>query len=184
MAGAVIALVVSAFSSAILSGCAAYRWGEPPTGAASRPTLAGTIPSSATLFVPPPTNASFAPQIHVPLATALREALLRRGHAVASRKSADLLLDWEVIDYQQIRFSGTLNDSGRPRSLDLNLHLRVSLKDAKTGEALVRDREITARRRILSDSGLSEAERQAIPILAEDIARQIADLLITAPPKP
>lgn len=163
----------------LLTGCSGYQLGEPAAAPASSSSVA---PHPFSIYVPPPANSSFAPQVHAPLAIHLRESLLRRGLTLQAKNQADLLLFWEVTDYQQNRFSGTRTDTGRPRSIDLSLEVKAHIKHRQTGEQILPTKVFTARRRIISDSGLSEAQRQSLPTLADDLARQLADALVAAPP--
>ena len=62
-------------------------------------------------------------------------------------------------------------DTGRARKLNLALEATATLTDRRTGRVLFEHRPLHADRQIFTDSGQLQAEYDAVPLLAEQLAQ-------------
>ena len=65
----------------------------------------------------------------------------------------------------------------KPRDYALGMTAKLTVRDRGTGKILF-DREVSGRTTIRSGSDLASAERQAVPMLAEDLARNATSLIV------
>ncbi len=153
------ALALAALVS--LTGCGHYRLG---TG--SRPTF-------ASIYIAPVQNKADAPQATAVVSARLREAFLRDGRVAltAAPEEADALLVVTLTRYGRETLTALAADTGRARKLNLALEATATLTDRRTGRTLFERRPLHADRQIFTDSGQLQAEYDAVPLLAEQLAQ-------------
>ena len=173
-----LAIALTAVTMATLSGgCVSYRWGS------------GSALGFNTIYVKPARNNSFAPQAQTIVSTKVREALIRDGRVqvLANEADADAVLIINLSDYSRTPAARSSVDTQRARSLEIDLIAEISLYDQSTGEYRFQNRLIKEEtdvhignpfRSNLEDS-YQQAEFQAIPRLARDLARKIADEILS-----
>lgn len=165
----------------VLAGCQSYKLGHP-----------AELPF-ATIFVEPAQNQSFAPQAQALVSAKVRQAILRdsRVTLVADRAKADVTLAITLTDYQRIAASRDSNDTEVALDYDLTLQALLSLRDQNSGSYLFENRPVEARRQAFVNDvfapaaapdtqGFVQAEYQAMPGLADDLATAIANLVLGA----
>jgi len=164
---------------AFASGCRSYETGS-----------GGELPFE-TIYIRPVSNDSFAPQAHAVVSAQVRREFLRDGRVtlVAEEAEADAVLLILLSEYERETASRLSDDTVRARDFDLTLTGSVSLYDAKAGEFLFRNREIDDTATAFVDNplipdsedtqGFLQAEYQAMPRLARDLARKIADEVLS-----
>ncbi|MGJ3242938.1 MAG: LPS assembly lipoprotein LptE [Opitutales bacterium] len=148
---------------AVLGGCGHYRWGPPDD-----------LPFQS-VYVPPVTSRAIAPQTVVPTTEALRAEVARNPALTlaASADTADAVLEVHLVALRRERAARTRNVPDRLITVALFLEARATLGHPATGEVWFTDRSFTAEQRADTASGLTQAEYQAMPQLAADLARQI-----------
>lgn len=164
-----------------LSGCQSYKLGHP-----------AELPF-ASIFVEPAQNQSFAPQAQAIVSAKVRQAILRdsRVKLVSDREKADVVLQISLTDYQRIAATRDSRDTEVALDYDLTLHAQLSLRDQINGSYLFENRRVEARRRAFvkdifapaaapDTQGFVQAEYQAMPGLAEDLADAIANEVLGA----
>lgn len=159
---------VCAAALALLSGCAGYRLGpnadSPVTG--------------RTVQVVPFTNRTLEPRLADAVTAALRKELQRDGSArLATLEPGDIVLTGELIQYRRRELSFVPNDIATARDYRVQLTAHVTARERATGRVLL-DQDVTGYTLIRVGADLSGTERQALPLLAADLARQIKDLLV------
>jgi len=151
-----------------ISGCAGYRLG--PTS--------GQTAGEKMVQVTPFTNRTPEPRLGDAVTAALRKQLQRDGtHRLATRGAADIVVTGVLTRYYRRELSFAPNDIATARDYQLRLTARVSAREQRTGEVLF-DQPVTGYTLIRVGSDLASTERQALPLLAEDLARQITALLV------
>jgi len=154
---------------ALLSGgCAGYHLG-PSDG----------LPAGArTVFVKPFVNRTLEQRVSDDCTFAMRKELQRDGtYKLASEATANVELTGELIRYERFEISFLSTDTTTARDYRLNLTARVVARDRGTGKAIL-DREVTGHSLMRVGSDLPSAERQTMPLVATDLARQITALLV------
>ncbi len=153
--------------SVLLGGCAGYRLG--PTG--------GQTAGARSIQIQPFFNRTLEPRLGEAITTALRKEIQRDGtYTLASHADGDLVVSGDILSYQrgQISFLPTDITTGRDYRLTFTAH--VVVRDRITGRVVYED-DLTGATLMRAGDDLPSAERQTLPVLAEDLARQITAAL-------
>jgi hypothetical protein len=144
------------------AGCANYRLGT------------GSTLKFATLYVAPVTSEALLPQARVLVTTQLREALLRDGRVtlVDSPEQADATLTIILHSYNRSVAVSRTDDTGLARRFDVTLEALATLVDNRTKQPYFARRPLEAKRGVFTDSGLVPSEYEAMPLLAESLAKE------------
>lgn len=163
-----------------LVGCKSYQLGSP-----------AELPFK-TIYVKPVSNDSYAPQAQAILSSQIREAFIRDGRLqlVTSEESADSVLLVNLTEYRRNAASRSQNDTVVARDFDLYLTAKVSLFDQNQGDYYFENRELTERSNAYVENpyldasdpqaqDFLQAEYQAMPRITRDLARKIADEVLS-----
>jgi hypothetical protein len=154
--------------AAALAGCAGYRVG--PTN--------GLTAGSRSVQVNPFINKTREPRITEYLASSLRRQLQQDGtFRLESQGGADILVSGEIIRFDRSGLSYQTNDVLTPQEYTLTLVAHVVATHAHSGKIDL-DRNIQGRTYIRIGNDQSSAERQAIPMLTDELARNAVSLLV------
>lgn len=149
-----------------ISGCA-YRLG--PTGGQT----AGARSVQVNLF----RNDTLEPRLIEAMATALRRSLQQDGtFTLETHGDGDIVVDGVIKEYRRAALSFDPADIRVPRDLNLILVAHITARDRIRNEVLL-DRDIPAQVLVRAGADLTSAEREMIPVLADDLARRITNLL-------
>lgn len=152
----------------VLGGCAGYQVG--PTN--------GMEAGSRSVEIQAFRNDTLEPRVVEPLMTALRRRVQQDGtYRLETRESGDVVVSGVLTDFHRSKLSHQPGDIITARDYRLALAARVKGLDRTTGKVLF-DRMVSGRTSIRVGSDLGSAERQAMPLLADDLARNIASLLV------
>jgi hypothetical protein len=152
----------------VMSGCAGYRLG--PTS--------GQAAGEQTVQVTPFTNRTPEPRLGDAVTAALRKQLQRDGTLrLATHDAGDIVVTGVLTKYYRQDISFVPNDVTTVRDYRLRLTAQVTARERSTGKVLF-DQPLTGHTLIRVGSDLTSTERQALPLLATDLARQITALLV------
>jgi hypothetical protein len=158
-----------AFAAAFLfAGCAGYKLG--PTG--------GIEAGSRSIQINPPVNQTFEPRVAAELNHQLRKQIQRDGtYHLSTRGDGDVVVTATITRYQ--RFGETFQRRDTLTARDYRIHLAalVTAYDRVTGKNLV-EREFVGRTTVRIGGDQASAERQALPLVTEDLARSITSALV------
>ena len=158
--------LLAAFSLG-LHGCAGYHLGP------SNGTEAGSRSVEVALF----SNETPEPRLSEPLANALRKRLQQDGtFRLASHGDGDVQVTGTIVHYLRDPLSFQRTDIITTRDYDVRMSVHVRAVERASGKVLL-DRDIEGRTTIQGGADLGSAERQATPVLAEDLARRITGYL-------
>ncbi|MEO0508291.1 MAG: LPS assembly lipoprotein LptE [Verrucomicrobiota bacterium] len=177
-----IAILGAALSISVLTGCKNYQLGHP------------TDLPFETIFVKPTANDGFAPQSQALISSAVRERILRdsRIKLISKEDSADVVLYVTIVSYKRQIGTRDRDDTETALDYDIVLDTKISLYDQRSGEYLIKDRRISDRSTayvgepyappggITETGSLTQSEYQAMPRIARDIGRKIADEVLSA----
>ncbi len=156
-----------ALGLAVTTGCA-YRLGP----------SSGVDPGARSVAVMPFDNASFAPRVTEAIATALRGQLQQEGtYKLARHGDADIVVNGTVKSVERLEQSLQTLDSLTTRDYRLEIKAHVTAVERGTGKKLL-DQEVQGHTMLRVQSDLPSAERQAMPLLAANLARNIVSLLV------
>lgn len=150
------------------SGCAGYRLG-PTNGMA-----AGAKAVQVNLFQ----NQTGEPRLSEAVASALRKRLQQDGtFRLSTRGDADIVVSGVLTRYVRSAVSFQPGDVITARDFEVSLYAQITAEERGSDKKLL-DREVRGRTTVRTGADLASAERQALPLLAEDLARNVASLLV------
>ncbi|MBX3746202.1 MAG: hypothetical protein KF833_12930 [Verrucomicrobiae bacterium] len=149
------------------AGCA-YRLG-PTSGAPA---------GARSLAVLPFENQTFEPRVTDSLATALRGQLQQEGtFRLARRSEADIVVSGVVRRIDRLEESFLPQDTRVLRDYRWQVVAHVTAIERASGRVLL-DREVQGHTLLRIQPDLPSAERQSMPLLAGNLARNITSLLV------
>jgi len=149
------------------SGCAGYKLG-PVNGVAAREKSVQVIPFE---------NKTLEPNLSDAVTSQLRLQLQRDGtYQLASHNDGDIVVSGSVTLYQRVEVSFSSSDILTVRDYRLELRAQVTARDRGNGK-LILDQPVTGSTLIRVTTDLTSAERQALPLLAADLAKNVTALL-------
>jgi hypothetical protein len=153
-----------------LAGCAGYQLG--PTN--------GIPAGSRSVRIQPFVNKTHEPRVPEYIAISMRKQLQQDGTyrlETSSSERPDIMVSGEVTRFARRGLSYQTNDVLTPQEYTLTLTARVVAVQTSTGKTNL-DREVTGFTYIIVGNDQSSAERQAIPLLADSLARNAVSLLV------
>lgn len=161
----------------VLLATAGFLWAA--TGCAYRVGPSSGVPAgSRTVAVMPFENDTLEPRVTESIATALRSQIQQEGtYRIARHGEADVILSGTVRDISRREESFQARDSRTVRDYRLEIVAHVTAVERGSGRTLL-DREVQGHTtlRLLEDQ--ASAERQAMPLLAANLARNITSMLV------
>ena len=149
-------------------GCAGYQLG--PTN--------GMRAGEKSIQINPVGNATMEPRLGVAVAQALRKELQREGtFRLSSRGDGDVVVNTEIVRYTRKEMAFQPQDTLSAQDYELMIYAKVVATDRRSGKELV-NKEVRGRLMIRIGTDLVSAERQNLPLLAENLARNISSLLV------
>jgi hypothetical protein len=162
-----ILLLCSILACALLSGCAGYSLG--PTN--------GLDPGEKSVQVMPFMNQTLEPRLTDEVTHQMRQALQRDGtYKLDSHGDGDIVLSGVIVSYTRHELSFQRTDTITPKDFRVTMTAQVIARERGTGKMLL-DQRVTGYTLIRVGSDLVESERQALPLLAQDLAKKTAELL-------
>ena len=157
-----------AFALLAWTGCAGYRLG--PTNG----QVAGAKSIQVNLF----RNETFEPRLTEAIGTALRRTLQQDGtYRLDTQGDADVVVSGVVTRYLRTGVSYQREDTITPTDFQITILAKITAMERSSGRVLV-DKEVSGRTTIRIGPDLASAERQAVPNLAEDLARNVTSVLV------
>lgn len=159
---AALALIV-----ALTAGCAGYRLGP----------VSGQTAGTRSVQVNPFTSKVIEPRVGDAVTTSLRKQLQQEGtFRLNTKQEGDIVVSGSILEYDRSHISLQRSDTLTPRDYRLHLRAHVTAQERGTGRVLL-SRDVVGRTTLRITPDLASAERQAVPLAAEDLARNITALL-------
>ena len=144
-----------------LSGCAGYQLG-PTNGVAARGKSVQVMPFS---------NQTMEPRLGEAVTAQLRKELQRDGtYELASHDDGDIVVSGVVLNYVRIPLSFQPSDALTVTDYSLKMTAQVTARERGSGKVLF-SQPVTGSTLVIVGSDLTSAERQALPLLAADFAK-------------
>jgi hypothetical protein len=157
----------AALSFIILATAGCYHLG---------PTLKADYRSVA---VPMFANKTLKPQLEAQVANAIVKRIQQDGGLrIESPENADVVVHGQIVRYDRSELRSLQQQTGTPREFRIRIDAMVEARDRRTGEFVLRPTRITGTADSFIGSDLQSAEFQALPLVADDLARQITSLLV------
>jgi hypothetical protein len=149
------------------SGCAGYKLG-PVNGLAAR---------EKSVQVNPFDNQTLEPRLTDAVTSQLRKQLQRDGtYQLASHNDGDIVVSGSVTHYVRQEVSFSSSDILTVRDYRLELSAQVTARERSTGKVIL-DQVVIGTTLIRVTTDLTSTERQALPLLAADLAKNVTALL-------
>jgi hypothetical protein len=159
--------VLSLAAALLFTGCAGYKLG--PSN--------GLEAGSRSVQINPPLNKTTEPRLGEELNHQLRRQIQRDGtYHLATREDGDVVVNTTITEYNRSGEIFQRRDTLTARDYRIRLVAHVTAYDRITGKNLV-SREFSGRTLVRIGSDPSAAERQALPLLTEDLARVITSAI-------
>jgi hypothetical protein len=159
---------LSIIAAAIFSaGCAGYQLGP----------VNGQIAGEKSVEVLPFNNQTLEPRLGDAVTQALRERLQTDGtFHLATREAGDVVVTGVITHYDRKAIAFLNSDVSTVKSYRIGVTAHVTARERDTGKTLL-DKNVDGFALVQVGTDLASAERQTSPLLAEDLARNIAELL-------
>jgi hypothetical protein len=150
-----------------VGGCAGYRLGSGVT----------QIAGDKSVQVAPFSNQTLEPALGDAVSAAMRK-LIQRGdtYRLATQDDGDIIVRGEILRYERTALSYQPTDVLTPLDVRVNILAHVKATERATGKVIF-DRDVSGYTLIRVGSDLTSAERQGLPLLAENLAKNITALL-------
>jgi len=149
------------------SGCAGYKLG-PVNGLTAREKSVQVIPFD---------NQTLEPRLTDAVTMQLRKQLQRDGtYQLATRNDGDIVVSGLINRYNRLEVSFSSGDVLTVRDYRLELIAQVTARERSTGKVIF-SQPVTGTTLIRVTSDLTSTERQAMPLLAEALAKNVTSLL-------
>ena len=153
--------------TAFLSGCAGYHLG--PVNEA--------VAGAKSIEILPFNNQTLQPRLGDAVTRALRERFQVDGtYRLATRNGGDLVLTGVITNYRREGVSYLAQDAATADNYRVDVTAHVVVREMDSGKVLL-DKDVTGYTLVHVGLTLVDAERQAAPLLAEDLARKITGLV-------
>ena len=160
-------ILALAFLAAIATGCAGYKLG--PTN--------GDTAGSKSVQIVPFVNGTTEPHLTDAVTTELRDRLQRDGtYKLSTHGEPDLVVTGVITRYGRNALSFQPGDTFTARDYKLMITAQVTARNRTTGQVIF-EKEIKGFTTMRTGADLVSDERQALPLLAADLAKNVIDQL-------
>jgi hypothetical protein len=154
-------------ASLLAFGCAGYHVGPV------------TKRNFNTIAVPMFRNETLRPQLEAQISNAVIKRLQQDGSLrIEIEPRADVILSGTVFRYQRSALRSLRSDTGVPREYEIAITVRVEARDRRTGEVVLKSTEVEGKSDVFIGEDQQSAEMQVLPLVADDIAKRVAGLLV------
>lgn len=151
----------------LAAGCAGYRLG--PSN--------GLYAGEKSVQINPFINETMEPRLTDVVTTQMRKQLQRDGtYRLATHDDGDVIVSGTITRYQRIEVTLNPGDILTVQDYRLSLTAQVQARERSTGKLLL-DQPVSGYTLMRVGPDLTSAERQAMPLLAGDLARNVTALL-------
>ena len=153
--------------AAILSaGCAGYHLG---------PVNSNAVAGEKSIEIAPFNNQTLQPRLGDAVTQALRERMQTDGtYRLATRGPGDIVVTGVITAYTREGVGFLRSDVATAVNYRVQVTAHVT---AREGGKVLLDKNVNGYTLVQVGTDLTDAERQSLPLLAEDLARNIAELL-------
>ncbi|MEO5802712.1 MAG: LptE family protein [Verrucomicrobiota bacterium] len=151
----------------LLAGCAGYQLG--PTN--------GMLAGEKSVQINPFANETLEPRLSEPVTMEVRKRLQQDGtYKLATHNDGDVILNGVITRYDRSGISFQPRDVLTVRDYNLTVTARIVAIDRQTGKTNL-SQLVKGRTTVRVGNDLASAERQAIPLVAADLARNAVSAL-------
>ena len=154
-------------AAGVLAGCAGYHLGP----------VNGVIAGEKSIEILPFNNQTLQPRLGDVVTQALRERLQTDGtYHLATHGPGDVVVSGVITRYNREGLSYLNNDVTTTENYRVGAIAHVVVRERATGKLLL-EKNVNGYTLIHVGTDLADSERQSLPLLAEDLARNITELI-------
>ena len=151
-----------------MTGCAGYH-----LGAVNRPTA-----GEKTVEILPFNNQTLQPRLGDAVTQALREQFQTDGtYRLATGEAGDVVVTGVITAYNREPLSYLNTDVATVENYRVGIVAHITVRDRITGKLLLDKNNVRGYTLVHVGNDLASAERQALPLLAEDMARNTVEMV-------
>ncbi len=151
-----------------LGGCAGYRLG--PTN--------GLSAGARTIQIKPFSNQAAEPRLSEAVTASLRKNLQQDGtYRLGTRDDGDIIVTGTILNLDRTQLSFQPNDILTARDYRVAITAQVTARERSSGKVIL-DRKVGGHTTVRTFTDQASAEREALPLVADDLARNITGLLV------
>jgi len=163
----ILKIFFSGLAAAALAGCTSYHLGP----------VNGSVAGEKTIEVLPFNNQTLQPRLGDALTQSLRERLQADPtYRLATRGGGDIVVTGVIRNYEREGLGYLNTDVSTPENFRVGVVAHITARERVSGKLLL-DKDIKGHTLVHIGTDLASAERQALPLLAADLAQSIAGLL-------
>jgi hypothetical protein len=160
-------ILLSCALAVLFAGCAGYHLGP----------VNGVVAGEKSIEVVPFNNQTLQPRLGDAVTQALRERMQTDGtYRLATRDPGDVVVTGVITRYQREGVGFLRTDVTTAVNYRVSVTAHVTARDRATGKVLL-DKNVGGYTLVQTGTDLADAERQALPLLAADLARNVTELL-------
>jgi hypothetical protein len=123
-------------------------------------------------------NKTLQPRLNDAVSEALRRQMQRDGtYHLATHGQPDIIVTGVLLQYDRREVSFNASDVLTVQNYRVSVIAQVTARDANSGKVIF-DKKITGYTLVQVGSDLPSAERQATPLLADDLAKNVVSQLV------
>jgi hypothetical protein len=151
----------------MLAGCAGYQLG-PVNGASA---------GARSVEVQPFNNQTLQPRLGDALTESLRERLQSDAtYHLATREPGDVVVTGVIRQYTRQGLGFLSSDVATPENYRIDMLVHVTARERLTGKIIL-DKDVKGHTFVHIGNDLASAEMESLPLLAEDVAQNITEML-------
>lgn len=152
-----------------LAGCAGYRLG-PTNGLRSKEKSIQVVTFENKVLE--------QPRLGEAVSASLRKQLQQDGtFRLETHDDGDIIVTGAVVEYDRAHLSFQPRDIITPRDYMITMHAQVIARERASGKVILNQR-VWGRTTVRIGTDLTSVERQALPLLADDLARNVTGMLV------
>jgi hypothetical protein len=150
-----------------LAGCAGYHVGP----------VNGETAGFKSVAILPFNNQTLQPRLGDAITQSLRERIQTDGtYRLATHEDSDLVLTGVIKTYAREGLNYLSLDAVTPENYRVKVIVHVTVRDRTTTKLII-DKDVAGYTLVHVGLDLADSDRQSLPLLAEDLARNITELL-------
>jgi hypothetical protein len=152
----------------LLTGCSGYRLGP----------MGGQRAGVTSIEVSPLVNRTPEPRLSDAITSSLRKRLQQDGtYRLNTSKQGDIIVSGSILEYDRKAVSFKPTDTRTPLDYLVVVTAQVVARERATGRVLL-DRKVDGHTTVRAIADQTNAERQMLPLVADELARKITQLLV------
>jgi hypothetical protein len=160
-------IFLAGLAAVTLAGCASYHLGA----------VNGTEAGEKSIEVQPFNNQTLNPRLGDALTQSLRERLQTDAtYHLATHGPGDIIVSGVIRQYTRLGLGYLTTDAATPENYRVDVVAHITARDRLSGH-LILDQDVKGHTFVHIGSDLASAERQALPLLAQDLAQNITEML-------